>query len=85
MKTEDIYEVILNERNNQKTLWPDGENFSVGETILLMEYYLNLARNDWKNEEEPEKSALNNLRKATTVAFRCFEKYGCPTDKDVMG
>ena len=77
---ERVYQAIDGERNYQEEHVPlDGRILSVGDEILLLESYLQKARDAWTTDfDNPELTALEMLRKVAGVAVRCLEHHGAP-------
>ena len=73
---EKVYKVIDTEREYQNETWPEGDNQTIGDFILLIEEYASQARNYWSKEHPPEINALNSIRKIAGIAVRCMECHG---------
>lgn len=80
MNRNDVYKVLDKERDFQDMIASGWENKgvpSVGEELLIMEHYMQLAREAWvcRKGSEP---CLKQMRKVCAMAIRCFENYGVP-------
>lgn len=91
MKRHEIYERIDQERSYQDKVWGiggerragesvtpgEGPNHSVGNFIVFMEHYLNLAKQELSTKRGHHE-ALHQLRKVAALAVACFEQHCCP-------
>ena len=75
-----VYDILNGERNYQNYV-VHTNNYAkvqpVSGELLLMEQYLQEARQQWVNNKGDE-ACLNFMRKVAGVAVRCFENHGCP-------
>jgi hypothetical protein len=62
MERGEVLEIVLIERAAQSA-WDSEGLQSVGEEILLLEYYVDKARAAWKAENPPETEALREIVK----------------------
>ncbi len=74
----EVYAAIDGERDYQDETWPEGEDQSLGEFILMLESYVSQAREQWRVVAEPEINAHHSVRKIAAVAVQCMEKHGAP-------
>lgn len=76
MDRKDVYELIDLERDYQDKLGSDrtdGRIHNVAEEILLMESYLNRAREAWVNNAGDE-HALAGIIKVVAIGVRAWER-----------
>lgn len=81
MERTKVYDIIDGERNYQNGLnpgWNHKGKAGVGEEILLMEEYLNQARELWTKSYGDNMPALNKIRSVAALCVRCMENHGCP-------
>jgi len=74
----EVYDVIDGERQHQKTVWPEGDDLSLGDFILMIESYVTQAREQWRLVSEPEIAVHNTIRKIAAIAVQCMEAHGAP-------
>lgn len=83
MTREEVYKEIDRERAYQQSLGitrTDGCNKTVGDFIVLLEYYAAKARNEW-TEHAGTLHARHVIRKLTACAIACLELHDCPSRK----
>lgn len=74
----EVYAVIDRERDYQNDLKSDrtdGSDKSVGEYLVMLDTYINLAKTGW-TMQAGNKAALDCIRKIAAVAVRCMEEHG---------
>jgi len=78
MNRVDVYQLIDNERAYQDTKsLGTNSNFTVGEELVLLKSYLDLAFNAWTHNAGDVK-ALEEVRKVAAIAVRCMEHHPTP-------
>lgn len=82
MERTQVYKVLDGERDYQIFHVSPNMNHqgtpSVAEELVMMEHYLNIAREKWVNTSG-DVACLDALRKVAAIAIRCFENHGCPS------
>lgn len=77
-----VYKIVDNERKYQNSFntstWLHGGKPSIEGEILMMEEYLKAARTSWTTGWGDKNAGLEELRKVTAIAIRCFENHGVP-------
>lgn len=76
----EVYKVIDGEREYQNNLGgsrTDGSPKSVGDYIMMLDYYLSHAKEAWVNNPGI-KMAMHDVRKIAAIAVRCMEEHGAP-------
>lgn len=91
IKREEVYKAIDSERAYQNSQWPnaqwDGNGevpanpLSIGEFILLLNEYVDKARNAWTIEKAPELNTLEFIRKIAGITVNAMEQHGAPQRK----
>lgn len=79
-KRRNVIEAINTERDYQDSLpgnLTDRYLHSVGESILLLEEYVQRAKQEWVNNAG-DWDALDEIRKIAAIAVRCMEQHGAP-------
>lgn len=75
----DVYWAIDGERDYQDSKWrrPDDKVMTVGEHLVLLEEYIQRARQAW-TDNVGDAAALEVIRKVAAIAVRCMELHGAP-------
>lgn len=72
-----VFAAISEERRYQESEWPtDNKPLTVGEELLLLEEYVQIAREAWATQHKPEYEAIGIVRKVAAIACRCMEHNG---------
>jgi hypothetical protein len=77
---EEVYKVIDGERKYQNSLKgnrTDGSPKTVGDYLVMMDYYLAHAKEAW-TANPGIKMVLPDVRKLAAIAVRCMEEHGAP-------
>jgi hypothetical protein len=80
MNRDDVYELIDGERDYQDALpstRTDGREHTVGEYMIMMQYYMAKAVEGWTMTPSDQK-ALDNIRKIAAICVHCMEDYDTP-------
>jgi hypothetical protein len=80
MNRDDVYELIDGERDYQDSLpstRTDGREHTVGEYMIMLQYYMNKAVEVWTMTPS-DVEALNNIRKIAGICVHCMEDYDAP-------
>ncbi len=80
MNREDVYKELDKERDYQDYSASGWENKgvpTVGEELLIVEHYVQLAREAWVTKMGSHR-CLCEMRKITATLIRCFEHHGVP-------
>lgn len=83
MKRNQVYALIDGERAYQDNLpssRTDGRSHTVGDYIVMLEYYLGRAREQWCMNSG-DAMALDEIRKVGAIAVKCMEEWGAPERK----
>lgn len=83
MKRSEVYNLIDGERAYQDKLWLQNaahapQPLRIGEDLLLIEQYINLARTEWTSESRPEVKTMAIIRKIAGITVRSMEVNGAP-------
>ena len=77
---EEVYKALDSEREYQSNTakkWNHQGNPSIAAELLMMEHYLQIAREKWAGTSD-NKEVLDIMRKISGITVRCFENYGVP-------
>lgn len=80
MERNEVYKLIDGERDYQDSLPPsrtDGRNHTVGEFMVMLQYYMNKAIEGWTMTPN-DKGALDNIRKIAGICVHCMEHHETP-------
>lgn len=83
MKRSDVYKLIDGERDYQDALpsdRTDGRKHTVGEFMIMLQYYMDKAVEAWTTNAGDEKS-LDVIRKIAGICVNCMENHDTPPRK----
>jgi len=80
----EVYQAIDTERDYQDARWPQDNTpgvpnpLTIGEFVLLLSEYVDLAKSEWAQEKKPELKTVKIVRKIAAIAVNCMEQHGAP-------